>query len=117
MAEICEKSDADVHQLAEILGHDARIGRRGMRPGLGFGVGCLPKDLRGFVARASTLGAQAATGILREADAVEALPGTGKLRAHKLLAQLEISESCRVRGLGIQQRELPCQVLLFSPAG
>ncbi|PRH80291.1 UDP-glucose 6-dehydrogenase [Streptomyces solincola] len=70
MAELCEKSDADVHQLAEILGHDARIGRRGMRPGLGFGGGCLPKDLRGFIAQAAKLGAEATTGILREADAV-----------------------------------------------
>ncbi|MFI2346192.1 UDP-glucose dehydrogenase family protein [Streptomyces sp. NPDC019443] len=70
MAEICEKSDADVRQLAEILGHDLRIGRRGMRPGLGFGGGCLPKDIRGFIAQAAALGAEAATGILREADAV-----------------------------------------------
>lgn len=70
MAEICEKADADVHQLAEILGHDLRIGRCGMRPGLGFGGGCLPKDIRGFIAQAAVLGAEAATGILREADAV-----------------------------------------------
>ncbi|MFI1783395.1 UDP-glucose dehydrogenase family protein [Streptomyces rubiginosohelvolus] len=70
MAELCEKSDADVHQLADILGHDARIGRGGMRPGLGFGGGCLPKDLRGFIGQAAKLGAEAATGILREADAV-----------------------------------------------
>ncbi|KND34708.1 UDP-glucose dehydrogenase family protein [Streptomyces acidiscabies] len=70
MAEICETSGADVHRLAEILGHDARIGRRGMRPGLGFGGGCLPKDIRGFIAQAQILGAGAATGILREADAV-----------------------------------------------
>lgn len=70
MAEICETSGADVHQLAEILGHDPRIGRRGMRPGLGYGGGCLPKDIRGFTAQAMILGAEAATGILREADAV-----------------------------------------------
>ncbi|MFI6468978.1 UDP-glucose dehydrogenase family protein [Streptomyces sp. NPDC050516] len=70
MAEICEKADADVHQLAEILGRDARIGRRSMRPGLGYGGGCLPKDIRGFIAQAAKLGAEAATGILREADAV-----------------------------------------------
>lgn len=54
----------------EVLGHDPRIGRRGMRPGLGFGGGCLPKDIRGFIAQAVALGAEAATGILREADAV-----------------------------------------------
>ncbi|MFI1176967.1 UDP-glucose dehydrogenase family protein [Streptomyces melanogenes] len=83
MAEICETAGADVHQLAEILGHDARIGRRGMRPGLGFGGGCLPKDLHGFIARAEELGTEAATGMLREAAAVntrrrEALVGLAR---------------------------------------
>ncbi|MFJ3144776.1 UDP-glucose dehydrogenase family protein [Streptomyces halstedii] len=70
MAEVCEKSGADVTKLADILGHDHRIGRHGMRPGLGFGGGCLPKDLRGFIARAGELDADQAVGILREADAV-----------------------------------------------
>ncbi|WP_330288707.1 UDP-glucose dehydrogenase family protein [Streptomyces sp. NBC_00576] len=70
MAEVCEASGADVGQLADILGHDARIGRRGMRPGLGFGGGCLPKDLRGFMARAGELGVDQALTILREVDAI-----------------------------------------------
>ncbi|MFG2227787.1 UDP-glucose dehydrogenase family protein [Streptomyces sp. NPDC048644] len=70
MAEVCEKSGANVAELADILGHDTRIGRRGMRPGLGFGGGCLPKDLRGFTTRADQLDADQAVGILREADAV-----------------------------------------------
>ncbi|GGP86718.1 UDP-glucose dehydrogenase family protein [Streptomyces melanogenes] len=83
MAEICETAGADVHQLAEILGHDARIGRCGMRPGLGFGGGCLPKDLHGFIARAEELGTGAAAGMLREAAAVntrrrEALVGLAR---------------------------------------
>ncbi|GGU99819.1 UDP-glucose dehydrogenase family protein [Streptomyces spectabilis] len=72
MAEVCEASGADVAQLADILGHDIRIGPRGMRPGLGFGGGCLPKDLAGFIARADELDAAAAVGILREAAAVNA---------------------------------------------
>lgn len=42
MAEVCETSGADIQPLAEALGHDPRIGRRGLRPGLGFGGGCLP---------------------------------------------------------------------------
>ncbi|QKZ17033.1 UDP-glucose dehydrogenase family protein [Streptomyces chartreusis] len=70
IAEVCEASGADVGQLADILGHDARIGRRGMRPGLGFGGGCLPKDIRGFMARAGELGADQALTILREVDAI-----------------------------------------------
>ncbi|QKW44256.1 UDP-glucose dehydrogenase family protein [Streptomyces microflavus] len=70
VAEVCESAGADVHQLAEILGHDVRIGRSGMRPGLGFGGGCLPKDLRGFMARAGELGVDQAVAFLREVDAI-----------------------------------------------
>ncbi|WP_329118248.1 UDP-glucose dehydrogenase family protein [Streptomyces sp. NBC_01465] len=70
MAEICEASGADVRQLADVLGHDARIGHRGMAPGLGYGGGCLPKDLRGFRARADELGADRAVALLGEVDAV-----------------------------------------------
>ncbi|MEU4615198.1 UDP-glucose dehydrogenase family protein [Streptomyces umbrinus] len=70
IAEVCEASGADVTQLADILGHDARIGRRGMRPGLGFGGGCLPKDIRGFMARAGELGVDQALTILREVDTI-----------------------------------------------
>lgn len=70
VAEVCESAGADVHQLAEILGHDVRMGRSGMRPGLGFGGGCLPKDLRGFMARAGELGVDQAVAFLREVDAI-----------------------------------------------
>jgi UDPglucose 6-dehydrogenase len=70
IAEVCEASGADVGQLADILGYDARIGPRGMRPGLGFGGGCLPKDIRGFMARADELGVDQALAILREVDAI-----------------------------------------------
>ncbi|MGW4391810.1 UDP-glucose dehydrogenase family protein [Streptomyces sp. NPDC004685] len=70
VAEVCEASGADVTTLADILGHDVRIGRRGMRPGLGFGGGCLPKDIRGFMARAGELGVDQALTILREVDAI-----------------------------------------------
>ncbi|MEV6584049.1 UDP-glucose/GDP-mannose dehydrogenase family protein [Streptomyces sp. NPDC051582] len=72
MAEVCEASGANVAELADILGHDHRIGRHGMRPGLGFGGGCLPKDLAGFIDRADELDAGQAVGILREATAVNA---------------------------------------------
>jgi UDPglucose 6-dehydrogenase len=57
MAEICEQAGGDVMALAEALGHDARIGRRFLAPGLGYGGGCLPKDIRGFRATAADLGA------------------------------------------------------------
>ena len=70
MAEICETADGDVHVLAQILGADARIGSAFLRPGLGFGGGCLPKDIRAFMARAAELEADQALGFLREVDAI-----------------------------------------------
>ncbi|MFM2354138.1 MAG: hypothetical protein RLZZ608_1544, partial [Actinomycetota bacterium] len=56
MAEIAEVVGADVTQLADAIGYDARIGRRFLNAGIGFGGGCLPKDIRGFIARADELG-------------------------------------------------------------
>ena len=70
MAEICEQAGADVLQLAEALGHDARIGRRFLSPGLGFGGGCLPKDVRAFRATAAGLGVSSVVGMLSTVDAV-----------------------------------------------
>lgn len=68
MAELCEATGADVVALADAIGHDARIGRRFLQAGLGFGGGCLPKDLRGFMARAEELGVDQALEFLREVD-------------------------------------------------
>jgi UDPglucose 6-dehydrogenase len=70
MAEVCETVGADVHDLAAALAHDDRIGGRFLHPGLGFGGGCLPKDIRAFMARADELGAGQAVGFLREVDAI-----------------------------------------------
>ena len=70
MAEVCEASGADVTQLADAIGHDARIGRRFLNAGLGFGGGCLPKDIRAFMARAGELGADQALAFLREIDSI-----------------------------------------------
>jgi UDPglucose 6-dehydrogenase len=70
MAEVCEAAGADVTLLAEALGHDERIGRHFLGAGLGFGGGCLPKDIRAFMARAGELGADQALTFLREVDAI-----------------------------------------------
>ncbi|WP_199255163.1 UDP-glucose dehydrogenase family protein [Mycolicibacterium mengxianglii] len=70
MAEVCEASGADVTVLADALGYDARIGRRFLNAGLGFGGGCLPKDIRAFMARAGELGANQALTFLREVDSI-----------------------------------------------
>jgi UDPglucose 6-dehydrogenase len=70
MAEIAEVAGADVTQLADALGQDDRIGRRFLNAGLGFGGGCLPKDIRGFIARAEELGVGESLSFLREVDRV-----------------------------------------------
>jgi UDPglucose 6-dehydrogenase len=68
MAELCEATGADVKQLADAIGYDDRIGRKFLNSGLGFGGGCLPKDIRAFMARAGELGADQALTFLREVD-------------------------------------------------
>jgi len=68
MAEVCEASEADVTVLADALGYDKRIGRGFLDAGVGFGGGCLPKDIRAFMARAGELGADQALTFLREVD-------------------------------------------------
>lgn len=70
MAEVCEATGADVTQLADAIGMDDRIGRKFLNAGIGFGGGCLPKDIRAFMARAGELGADQALTFLREVDAI-----------------------------------------------
>src|SRR3954471_4745735 len=70
MAEVCEVVHGDVKKLSEALSHDTRIGGRFLHAGLGFGGGCLPKDIRGFMARAGELGVDQALSFLREVDAI-----------------------------------------------
>lgn len=70
MAELCELTGADVSLLADALGHDDRIGRKFLGAGLGYGGGCLPKDIRALIARADELGAGAAVDFLRDVDTV-----------------------------------------------
>lgn len=70
VAEVCEIVGADVTQLADAIGYDDRIGRKFLGAGLGFGGGCLPKDIRAFMARAGELGADQALTFLREVDAI-----------------------------------------------
>lgn len=70
VSEVCENVGADVTQLADAIGHDDRIGRKFLGAGLGFGGGCLPKDIRAFMARAGEVGADQALTFLREVDAI-----------------------------------------------
>ena len=70
LAEVCEATGADVAALAGALGYDERIGRRFMTPGLGYGGGCLPKDIRAFSAVAAELGIGSLATLLTEVDAI-----------------------------------------------
>ncbi|WP_129662654.1 UDP-glucose dehydrogenase family protein [Phytoactinopolyspora endophytica] len=70
IAEICEVTGANVTELADAIGYDDRIGRKFLNAGLGFGGGCLPKDIRAFMARAGELGASNALTFLGEVDAI-----------------------------------------------
>ncbi|MFF3565975.1 UDP-glucose dehydrogenase family protein [Streptomyces sp. NPDC002574] len=70
MAEVSEAAGGDVMKLAEAIGHDDRIGKKFLRAGIGFGGGCLPKDIRAFMARAGELGADQALTFLREVDSI-----------------------------------------------
>ncbi|MFM6980177.1 MAG: UDP-glucose dehydrogenase family protein [Micrococcales bacterium] len=86
MAEIAEVSGADAVQLAEAIGYDERIGKKFLRTGIGFGGGCLPKDIRAFMARAEELGVGSAVSFLDDID--------------------DINKRRRVRVVEVLQREL-----------
>ena len=81
MAEICEAADGDVTVLAKAIGYDPRIGSRFLQAGIVFGGGCLPKDIRAFMARAEELGAKQAVEFLKEIDAIN-------LRARQRIIEL-----------------------------
>jgi UDPglucose 6-dehydrogenase len=70
MAEVCEATHADVTLLSQALSHDSRIGGRFLNAGLGFGGGCLPKDIRAFMARAGELGVDQALSFLKSVDEI-----------------------------------------------
>ena len=85
MAEVCEATGADVQDLAAALAYDDRIGGRFLQPGLGFGGGCLPKDIRAFAHRAEEIGVGHAVAFLREVDAIN---GRRRARTVELVREL-----------------------------
>lgn len=68
IADVCDSVGADVVTLATALGYDSRIGHESLRAGLGFGGGCLSKDLRALEARAHDLGAADTVAFLKMVD-------------------------------------------------
>jgi UDPglucose 6-dehydrogenase len=104
VAEVCDKANANVTVLADILGADPRIGSAFLRPGLGFGGGCLPKDVRAFQARAGELGAGDALTFLREVDAINLGRRTGM-----------VNLACEVAGGSIAGKSVGVLGAAFKP--
>ena len=97
MAEICEAAGGDVTVLAKAIGYDPRIGNRFLQAGIGFGGGCLPKDIRAFMARAGELGADQALEFLREIDSIN-------LRARQRVIELvrrDLSEDLKSKKIAV----------------
>ena len=104
MAEIAEVTGADVTQLADAIGHDERIGRRFLNAGIGFGGGCLPKDIRAFAARADELGRGDSVSFLREVDAIN-------LRRRERVVEMVVEEL----GGSVHERKIAVLGLAFKP--
>jgi UDPglucose 6-dehydrogenase len=135
MSDIAEATGADVTALADAIGHDVRIGRRFLNAGIGFGGGCLPKDIRAFAARAEELGRGEALAFLREVDAVnlrqrqrvvdtavDALGGSAFNRRIAILGVTFKPDSDDVRDspaldVAVQLKGLGAEVIATDPEG
>jgi len=104
VSEIADVTGANVTDLADAIGHDARIGRRFLNAGVGFGGGCLPKDIRAFGARAEELGLGESLAFLREVDAVN-------LRRRQRVVDLIVG----LLGGSVHQRRVAVLGLAFKP--
>jgi UDPglucose 6-dehydrogenase len=104
MAEIADATGADVTQLADAIGFDARIGRRFLNAGVGFGGGCLPKDIRAFTARAEELGRGESVAFLKEVDAIN-------LRQRDRVVQMVVD----ALGGNVFQKKVAVLGLAFKP--
>jgi UDPglucose 6-dehydrogenase len=104
MAEVCEATGADVNLLASALAYDSRIGGRFLKPGLGFGGGCLPKDIRAFAHRAEELGVGQAVGFLRQVDEIN---NRRRVRTVDLIRELV--------GGDLQGKRIGCLGAAFKP--
>lgn len=108
MAEVCEAAGGDVTVLAKAIGYDPRIGNRFLQAGIGFGGGCLPKDIRAFMARAEELGASPALEFLREIDSIN-------LRARQRVIDLVRSELSGSNGMDLKSFKIAVLGAAFKP--
>ncbi|MFM8922227.1 MAG: UDP-glucose dehydrogenase family protein [Candidatus Nanopelagicaceae bacterium] len=108
MAEVCEAAGGDVTVLAKAIGYDPRIGNRFLQAGIGFGGGCLPKDIRAFMARAEELGASPALEFLREIDSIN-------LRARQRVIDLVRTELVGQSNLDLKSFKIAVLGAAFKP--
>jgi UDPglucose 6-dehydrogenase len=104
MAEIAEVAGADVTALADAIGYDTRIGRRFLNAGIGFGGGCLPKDIRAFSARAEELGRGESLRFLQEMDKIN-------LRRRERMVEMVVE----ALGGQVYQKKVTVLGLAFKP--
>ena len=108
MAEICETAGGDVTVLAKAIGYDPRIGNRFLQAGIGFGGGCLPKDIRAFMARAEELGASQAVEFLKDIDAIN-------LRARQRVINVVQRELGKEIGMDLKSFKIAVLGATFKP--
>ncbi|MFM8921962.1 MAG: nucleotide sugar dehydrogenase, partial [Candidatus Nanopelagicaceae bacterium] len=108
MSEVCEAAGGDVTVLAKAIGYDPRIGNRFLQAGIGFGGGCLPKDIRAFLARAQELGASPALEFLREIDSIN-------LRARQRVIDLVRTELVGQSNLDLKSFRIAVLGAAFKP--
>ena len=108
MSEVCEAAGGDVTVLAKAIGYDPRIGNRFLQAGIGFGGGCLPKDIRAFMARAEELGASPALEFLREIDSIN-------LRARQRVIDLVRTELSSSTGMDLKSFKIAVLGAAFKP--
>ena len=104
VSEVADVTGANITDLADAIGHDTRIGRRFLNAGVGFGGGCLPKDIRAFGARAEELGLGESLAFLREVDAVN-------LRRRQRVVELIVG----LLGGSVHRRRVAVLGLAFKP--
>jgi len=97
MANLCEKTDANIEQVAKGMGLDPRIGGLFLKAGLGFGGSCFPKDLKALIKIGEDLGVN--MNLLKETDKVNA--DRVKVFLEKIKKALWILKDKKIAVLGL----------------
>lgn len=97
MANFCEKSGADIKEVARGMGADSRIGGHFLRPGPGYGGSCFPKDTKAMVHMAAACGVDMS--LIR--TAIEGNAKRGEEMAERIIAAVAGIENPKIAALGL----------------